>query len=427
MVDPPEIRAPVQDHSFNLPRASGRLTFVASFLLYTPMLRRLRWIALVIPLPFLLMAALRPNQPPPVVIPGAFHWRNSSYLSGQEHHAIQRNGLQRVYFKMLDIDWSPAHGAHPVSVVLPAYQWNSWHERRGEWTDRVGLVPCIYITNATFAKLDEKGVVDLAAKLLRKLRMITPRHIDGVLLDCDWTASTRARFFALTRQMNDSLEVPVSATIRLHQYADPKGTGIPPADRGMLMLYNVGQITTHGATNSIFDEGSAAPYFRHDVPYPLALDIALPAFSWGAHFRKGRFIGILRQEQLDDALRFGLLRGDTNGLMQVVLEDNERLPEVHLGDEIRMETMTPATIGQATELARRAINTDTVCVAFFETGASCFQELDTAFVRNTFARFGTLHASTWPVGTETGDFHPEAVDSIASFVPVDSTLPEIRQ
>lgn len=392
------------------------------------MLRRLRWIAIALPLPILLLMALRPKQPPPVVIPGGFHWRNSSYLSGEEFHAIEGNGIQRVYFKMLDISWSPAYGAHPISVVLPSYQWSNWHHRSGPWTGLVEFVPSIYITNNTFAQLNDRGVVELVGKLLRKLRNDAPQRIAGVLLDCDWTASTRARFFRLTQLMNDSLDVPVSATIRLHQYADPKGTGIPPADRGMLMVYNVGQLTEHGATNSIFDEATAAPYFRREAPYPLALDIALPAFSWGAQFRKGRFIGILRQEQLDEALRFGLLRGDPHGLMQVVMEDNERLPEVHLGDEVRVETMTRETIDQATELARRAINTDTLCVAFFETGANCFQGLDTAFVRATYARFGTLYPTRLPHTNATDDIYESPIDSAApAFDPAPTGIPEIQR
>jgi hypothetical protein len=103
------------------------------------------------------------------------------------------------------------------------------------------------------------------------------------MLDCDWSAKTKAKFFRLTRIMNDSLDVPLTATIRLHQYANPKGTGVPPADRGMLMPYNVGQITAQGDGNSIFDLSIAEPYFTSSSPYPLPLDIGLPAFSWGVH------------------------------------------------------------------------------------------------------------------------------------------------
>jgi hypothetical protein len=87
------------------------------------------------------------------------------------------------------------------------------------------------------------------------------------------------------RILNDSIDVPLTATIRLHQYAQPGKTGVPPADRGMLMPYNVGKIAEPGDVNSIFDEATAEPYFRGTKHYPLPLDIGLPAFAWGVQFR----------------------------------------------------------------------------------------------------------------------------------------------
>lgn len=323
-----------------------------------------------------------------VVVPAAFHWRNSDPLNRDDRAAISANGLHRVYFKMLDIGWNPANGAHPVSSVKVPYEWRNYAGRVGEWTDTVEFVPSIYITNSTFGEIGDAEVDQLAANLLRKLRKECRDKIHGVLLDCDWDAKTRDRFFRLARVMNDSLDVPLIATIRLHQFAHPAKTGVPPADRGMLMVYNVGKVNAPGTANSIFSKTEAEPYFRASKLYPLPLDIALPAFSWGAQFRKGHFMGILQEAQIDEAISLGLLKGLPTGVMQVINEDNRRLPELHLGDEIRLERMTPEVIRQAAELARGAINSDTTAVAFFEVGTRAFRSLPPGFADSIQQVFG---------------------------------------
>lgn len=328
------------------------------------------------------------NQRSTVVVPAVFHWRNSDPLNYSEREAIAANGVQRVYFKLMDIGWNPANGAYPVSAVTVPYAWRNYSGKAGAWTDSVEFVPSIYITNSTFEKISDAGVDQLAANLLRKLRQECPQKIHSVLLDCDWTATTKGRFFRLTQTLNDSLAVPLIATIRLHQFAHPGKTGVPPADRGMLMVYNVGQVKAPGAANSIFNNEEAEPYFRRSKPYPLPLDIALPAFSWGAHFRKGHFMGILQEAQINEAGSLGLLSGSWAGTMQVTNEDNDRLPELHLGDVVRMERMTPDVISEVAQLARGAVNNDTTAVAFFEVGTRAFRSLEPSFVDSVCRAFG---------------------------------------
>jgi hypothetical protein len=390
--------------------------------------RLLRWSPLLF-LPVIALGFFRTEEKAPVVIPSAFRWKNSYWLEGGEEQAITRNGIQRVYHKLLDIDWNPANGAHPVSVVRIPYQWRNYSERRGNWTDQVELVPCVYITNNTFLKLDDAGTDLLARNLLRKLRMELPEQVHGVLLDCDWSARTKERFFRLTRIMNDSLDVPLTVTVRLHQYAQPAKTGVPPADRGLLMPYNVGTITDPGDVNSIFDRGTAEPYFAQAKPYPLPLDIGLPAFSWGVQFRNGAFVGVLQDQQVQDALSLGLLTGETNGTLQVTQENNEHMPQLHLGDVVRVERMTPEVIAQVAELARTAVNSDTLAVAYFELGTGTFQRMSREQVKAGFDRFGPSRTAAFPFE---GDMAEPVMDNAAAvavdtalWVPVDTTAPVI--
>jgi hypothetical protein len=383
------------------------------------MLRLLRWSPLLL-LPALALGFLaKPAQPEAVVIPAAFRWKNNRWLDGGEEQAVTRNGIQRVYHKLLDIDWNPANGAHPVSTVRVPYQWRNYGGLRGNWTDKVELVPCIYITNATFLKISDAEVDELAHNLLRKLRMECPTTIHGVMLDCDWSAKTRARFFRLTRIMNDSLDVPLTATIRLHQYAQPQKTGVPPADRGMLMPYNVGKVTEAGNTNSIFDLATAEPYFKTSVPYPLPLDMGLPAFSWGVQFRNGKFMGIMNDAQVQQAMTLGLLTGPSQGTMQVTSENNQQMPQLHLGDELRMERMTAEPIAQVAQLARRAVNSDTLAVAYFELGTGTFQGMEPAQVKAGYETFGRLRPPPFPAEVEAVEREPAEDGTL--WIQVDST------
>jgi hypothetical protein len=390
--------------------------------------RRLRWLPALLVLPVALVAFL-PQEPDPVVIPSVFRWRNTSWLEGSEERSLQLTGVQRVYMKLLDIDWNSAHGAHPVSSVHVPYQWRTGYGSEGYWTRRVELVPSIYITNNTFLKISDTEVDELARNLLRKLRMECPPVIHGVMLDCDWSAKTKAKFFQLARILNDSLDVPLTATIRLHQYAQPSKTGVPPVDRGMLMPYNVGRITAPGGVNSIFDKATAEPYFKNREPYPLPLDIGLPAFSWGVQFRKGAFLGILQESQVNDAMNAGLLRGETQGTLQVVNENNDAMPELHLGDEIRVESITPAVITQVIEMARTAVNSDTVSVVYYEAGATTFQRMTVDEVRSGWQGFGTIRSGGYFDRERQGQLEQAALDSATwsiadttAVAPVDSSV-----
>lgn len=122
---------------------------------------------------------------PTVVVPAVFHWRNNSPLDHNDRKAIADHGIQRVYFKVLDIGWNPAHGAHPVSTVAIPAVWSGHPGVEGPWAGKVELLPAIYLTNHAIAQLDPPAVDQLAANLLRKLRQIGPPRTHGVLLDYD--------------------------------------------------------------------------------------------------------------------------------------------------------------------------------------------------------------------------------------------------
>jgi hypothetical protein len=326
------------------------------------------------------------SKPGPVVVPAVFHWGNSSQLERSEREALQQHDVQRVYIKVLELAWHPSYGPYPVAQVhIPRI----WQDTSAS-ASAPELVPCITIQNTLLAELDEAGTTRLASSLLRKVKKDLPAHIHGIMLDCDWTTSTRDRFFQLARIVRDSLSIPVSAAIRLDQFADAKGLGVPPVDRCMLIPYTEGRSLDGHAARSPFNEPSAKAYFQKAGKYPLPLDLALPAFSWGVHYRGEEALGILDEAKLDEALMLGLLSGERDGMMNVTREHDQHLHDLRLGDVVHVERTTPEMLTRIVELARTAMNTDTIAVAFFESGSPGFQRLDTTSVRSMWNTFGMV-------------------------------------
>jgi hypothetical protein len=73
----------------------------------------------------------------------------------------------------------------------------------------------------------------------------------------------------------------------------PDKAGVPPVDKGMLMCYNVGDVTRVESGNSIFDKAEVLKYLKGKNTYPLPLDYAFPIFEWGAIYRNDELIRLL--------------------------------------------------------------------------------------------------------------------------------------
>jgi hypothetical protein len=68
----------------------------------------------------------------------------------------------------------------------------------------------------------------------------------------------------------------LSVTIRLHQLS----MAVPPADYGVLMLYNTGDPMNFQERNPILDMRDVQPYLRYLKDYSLPLAAAYPVFLW---------------------------------------------------------------------------------------------------------------------------------------------------
>jgi hypothetical protein len=155
------------------------------------------------------------------------------------------------------------------------------------------FTPVVYIENEALKKRDD------IYKLITK---IVPKDVKELQIDCDWTLSTKKKYFKLLKSLHDRYHF-LTVTIRLHQVKFFKKTGVPPADCGVLMFYNMSDFLDPKTKNYILDLKEAKKYLVNFDKYPLKLDLALPLYSQAVVIRYGKVIKLIegvRKKDMDE-------------------------------------------------------------------------------------------------------------------------------
>lgn len=328
---------------------------------------------------------------------GFYYWR-SDWPAQEERDFLKKQQVKKLYARLMDVDWSETQGAIPVARVSldPMH-----HELVNYDSLPVEMVPVVFITNKTFEKIDSLDLPLLARRIVRRclpsydetdiayekrtLYDLPPMRPKEIQIDCDWTARTSAKYFRFLRLVKSLLpadSIVLSATVRLHQYRHFDKTGIPPADRGMLMMYNLTDPKKFTTANSIFEEPAAKAYFTSGRKYPLPLDIALPTWSWCIIFRNKEFYQIENGLSEQDLVKLDFLQPAGNHFFKVTRDTVYRDLFLRPGDEIKAESISHEQLQQAARLAKQAANTDRFTVSFFELNYNDIKQLpDETFER----------------------------------------------
>lgn len=222
--------------------------------------------------------------------PAFYYWKSQFSVGDFEKKTLDSLAVQTLYVKFFDIAWnSAASQALPVAKLFA---------RDTAYLRSKKIIPTVFITNEVFYKLDSSGVKTLAqntgALIQKYVALYRLNNMPEVQMDCDWTASTRNKYFYFLKEMKARLTAPaLSATIRLHQVKYTTSSGVPPVDRGLLMCYNMGNLQKEQTSNSIIDPEEFGKYQSSIQSYPLSLDIGLPLFDWYVLFRDHHYAGLL--------------------------------------------------------------------------------------------------------------------------------------
>jgi hypothetical protein len=320
------------------------------------------------------------------VHPAFYFWKTTfSPADPPLQQYLEATNAQRLYVKFFDVDWDYKTNAPvPLASIL-------WDSRP---PDGIEIVPTVFITNRVFQQLPIQEIPALTSQLDQKIFDLLDQadhpRISEVQLDCDWTQSTREHYFRLLKSLKSRLSekgIQLSATIRLHQVKYPQQTGVPPADRGMLMFYNMGDVQDWEEENSILNLEKAQAYLRGIDRYPLPLDLALPLFQWGVVFRDGEMIRLINQldeKQLQDRTRFYPMGVGRFEVTAHTFLDGTFLYE---GDFIRLEKVDTTLLSATVDVLEHYQWAHRLNLAFYHLDSTVVSSFDPAYLHQLLSRF----------------------------------------
>lgn len=284
-----------------------------------------------------------------------YHWETAIDLSAEENTLLLEEGVEQVYIRYFDLTVLPNGNVGPVAVAdfktIPTQE----------------IIPVIYITTSVFTASDSVQIKEIARLTATKILAMHPNsNLSQVQVDCDWMASIKDRYFYFLTCLESEFEhVSLSATIRLYQYKYPELAGIPPVDQGVLMYYNMGNLTDYKESNSILNNEVGRQYLGFGS-YPLPLDFALPLFSWTLRFRYGQFSQIMPHlglDELSDTSLFDHTVQNYYFLKKDTLLDGSFL---RFGDEFRHEKCSEADLLEAVRLLSKEKNQIETTLLFYD-------------------------------------------------------------
>lgn len=265
--------------------------------------------------------------------------------------------------------WDAGHQRPlPVAKVRFTDSTAAWLLQHG-----IAIIPTVFITNECMLSIDSNHIPELAGRIHELLSSIAGNlthtaFIPEIQMDCDWTATSRDKYFSLLGQLQPLpffRQKTLSATIRLYQCKYRYRTGVPPVNRGLLMCYNMGNLKNQQTHNSILEAAELEKYIGNLSDYPLPLDIALPLFDWKVLYRNQAYTGLI--QGLPDSLlnHDGISRKTSSNTFTMLQDTILNGYSLKKGDHIRQEDATFDELMRATRLLRSKLVTPSINVALY--------------------------------------------------------------
>lgn len=216
----------------------------------------------------------------PIELPeenAVYYWRTDLRLDSTERAFLATYNIKKVYCRYFDVVINDtATGPMPNATI----------HFNDTLPDGIELIPTVYITENCMHQ-PHKG---LAQKLVQRIKQMNEtndiKNVHEIQIDCDYTERSRQTYYEFLKEVRAAWLEPnnpdntsthiLSTTIRLHQLA----MEAPPADYGVLMLYNTGDPRKWTERNPILDIRDVSPYLKRLDNYPLPLAAAYPVYSW---------------------------------------------------------------------------------------------------------------------------------------------------
>ena len=198
-----------------------------------------------------------------------YYWRTEWRTDSVERAFLQQYHINKIYCRYFDVIMN-SDGEPMPNATIRFVQ---------DQLANMKLIPTVFITEDCMHKAHN----GLAKKLVDRIVQMNETNditgVDELQIDCDYTARSRKTYYDFLQAVRDEAKkhgMRLSTTIRLHQLSMP----VPPADYGVLMIYNTGDPNKFNERNPILDIRDVQPYLRYLADYELPLVAAYPTFRW---------------------------------------------------------------------------------------------------------------------------------------------------
>ena len=207
-----------------------------------------------------------------------YYWRTDLRLDSTERVFLKQYHINKVYCRYFDVVMSDDSVAEPKPNATISFS--------DTLPDDIEMIPTIYITEDCMHQ-PHQGLAEKIVKRIVQMNETNDIHgVREIQIDCDYTSKSRKTYYEFLKEVSacwnlgcprkDLGKPRLSTTIRLHQLS----MEAPPADDGVLMIYNTGDPRKWEERNPILDYRDVYPYLKRLDDYPLPLAAAYPVYLW---------------------------------------------------------------------------------------------------------------------------------------------------
>ena len=318
-----------------------------------------------------------------------YYWKTESI--GQDNlKQLKKLEVKKLYVKFFEVDYNEAQGNFPYCKNRPPYY-------DFDDLDSIKIVPTIFIKNEIFKHNDEKSLDKLADNIVFLINKYSSKEgdyttsekyfdYDEIQIDCDWTKSSKDKYFYLLKKIKELSNKNISCTLRLYPYKYPEIMGVPPVDKATLMCYNLIKPLSQQSQNSILDIEELKKYLNKKRSYPVHLDVALPTFYWTQLYKNNQFRQLI-ELSTNDVKKFA---SQVKPLWYQVQRDTNINYQYYLkaGDQLKCEDVSSSTLLEAIEIIKRNVVLDkhtTICL--FDLDNSTFNQYPNEKISSFYSSF----------------------------------------
>lgn len=314
-----------------------------------------------------------------------YYWKSDNSINLDMESYLKTLNVKKMYVKFFEVDYSEAAGNFPYDKL---YSYGNLFET----SPKLVVIPTVFVKNEIFKYNTEKDLDRLADNIVFLVNKRSREKFKNVVvaneiqIDCDWTKSTKDKYFYLLKKIKQDSQKEISCTLRLYPYKYQQIMGVPPVDKATLMCYNLIKPMTNSNKNSILDISELKSYLDERRSYPVHLDVALPVFGWTQLYQNNHFQKLIDLSSED-------IKSFTKPIKpmwyEVTKDTSINWREYYrVADQIKCEEVSAETIKQAITVIKKNVEfDDTATIAFFDLNYYTFSKYSDEQISGFYSAF----------------------------------------